>query len=121
MLTVKDIAHELNTSEQHIRNLIRSNILTGTRVGRQWIVKPNHLKEFVKKNNLHPAQIDHLSSQSRNPEIKALSFFSGAMGLDLGLEKAGINIILACEFDKACRKTIEANRPELALLGDIWQ
>ena len=29
--------------------------------------------------------------------LKALSFFSGAMGLDLGLKKAGIDIILACE------------------------
>jgi site-specific DNA-cytosine methylase len=26
--------------------------------------------------------------------LKALSFFSGAMGLDLGLKKAGIEIIL---------------------------
>ena len=30
-------------------------------------------------------------------KIKALSFFSGAMGLDIGLEKAGIEVILACE------------------------
>jgi DNA (cytosine-5)-methyltransferase 1 len=43
------------------------------------------------------------------------------MGLDLGLEKAGIKCILACEFDRACRKTIEANRPDIALLGDIWE
>ncbi|MEY4195545.1 MAG: hypothetical protein RLZZ226_1913 [Pseudomonadota bacterium] len=54
------------------------------------------------------------------PEIKALSFFSGAMGLDLGLERAGISMLLACEVDKACRRTIATNRPELALLGDIW-
>ena len=37
------------------------------------------------------------------------------------MEKQEFNVILACEFDKACRKTIEANRPDLALLGDIWQ
>lgn len=55
------------------------------------------------------------------PKIKALSFFSGAMGLDLGLEKAGIHVLLACEADKVCRRTIIANRPDIALLGDIWK
>jgi len=55
------------------------------------------------------------------PSIKVLSFFSGAMGLDLGLERAGMHTSLVCEFDKACRKTIEANRPNLPLLDDIWQ
>ena len=50
---------------------------------------------------------------------KALSFFSGAMGLDLGFEKAGIDVLLACEFDKQCRQTIAANRPKLPLLSDI--
>lgn len=48
-----------------------------------------------------------------------LSFFSGAMGLDLGMEKAGFDVRLACEFDKYCRQTIALNRPETALLGDI--
>jgi DNA (cytosine-5)-methyltransferase 1 len=52
-------------------------------------------------------------------ELRALSFFSGAMGLDLGLERAGLHMRLACEKDKACRKTIAANRPDLPLLGDI--
>jgi DNA (cytosine-5)-methyltransferase 1 len=55
------------------------------------------------------------------PDIKALSFFSGAMGLDQGLEKAGIHVLLACEMDKACRRTIAANRPDIALLGDVWK
>ena len=32
--------------------------------------------------------------------LKALSFFTGAMGLDLGLKKAGIEIVLACESEK---------------------
>jgi DNA (cytosine-5)-methyltransferase 1 len=55
------------------------------------------------------------------PELRALSFFSGAMGLDQGLEQAGIHLLLACESDKACRRTISANRPDIALIGDIWE
>ena len=43
------------------------------------------------------------------------------MGLDMGLEKAGIHVLSACEFDKACRKTITANRPDIGLIGDVWQ
>lgn len=50
----------------------------------------------------------------------ALSFFSGAMGLDLGLEKAGISVRAVCEFDQSCRETIAKNRPGLPILGDVW-
>ena len=69
--------------------------------------------------NLHPQ--DHILPQKRNSIKKpvALSFFSGAMGLDIGIERAGFEIVLACEFDKSCRQTIQANRPNMALIGDI--
>ena len=52
-------------------------------------------------------------------KIKALSFFSGAMGLDIGLEKAGIEVILACESEKFIRDTIKLNKPKLKVLEDI--
>ncbi|MGH9966767.1 MAG: DNA cytosine methyltransferase [Pyrinomonadaceae bacterium] len=52
-------------------------------------------------------------------EILGLSFFTGAMGMDLGLERAGIATVLASEIDEATRQTIGANRPEIALIGDI--
>lgn len=51
--------------------------------------------------------------------LNCLSFFSGAMGLDIGLEQEGINILLACETDNACRRTIVANEPGIGLIGDI--
>ncbi|MFN3967748.1 DNA cytosine methyltransferase [Flavobacterium sp.] len=52
-------------------------------------------------------------------ELTTISFFSGALGLDIGLEKEGFNIVLACEFDKACRNTITLNKPNMGLIGDI--
>jgi len=58
-----------------------------------------------------------LMSTEQNPI--ALSFFSGAMGLDLGIEKAGIDVRLACEYDRFCLKTIARNKPELPVLNDI--
>lgn len=41
------------------------------------------------------------------------------MGLDLGLEKAGIHPILASEIDEAAIRTIQLNRPDLKLIKDF--
>ncbi len=51
--------------------------------------------------------------------MKYLSFFSGALGLDLGLERAGFEPLLVCEVDKECINTIKANRPNIPILQDI--
>lgn len=45
-----------------------------------------------------------------------VSFFSGALGLDLGLEQAGLECVAANEVDKHAVATIRANRPSLRLL-----
>jgi len=55
----------------------------------------------------------------KNKKLNSLSFFSGAMGLDIGLHKAGFETLLACEIDKASRQTILANCPGIGLIGDI--
>jgi DNA (cytosine-5)-methyltransferase 1 len=55
---------------------------------------------------------------SKKPFL-ALSFFTGAMGLDLGLKRAGISTVLASEIDEATRKTIVTNRPGIKLIGDL--
>jgi DNA (cytosine-5)-methyltransferase 1 len=50
-------------------------------------------------------------------EYTVVSLFSGAMGLDLGLEHAGIHPTLAIEIDDLCCATIRRNRPSV----DVWQ
>lgn len=47
-----------------------------------------------------------------------LSAFSGAGGLDLGLERAGFHSVACIEIDESARKTLRANRPECNLLDE---
>ena len=47
-----------------------------------------------------------------------ISLFSGAMGLDIGLGKAGLNVAIGQDFDAACVKTMQANGHRV-LSGDI--
>lgn len=49
---------------------------------------------------------------------ESISLFSGAMGLDLGLEKAGIDIKLCQDFDASCYETMLKNGKP-AMTGDI--
>tara|TARA_B100000989_G_scaffold289605_1_gene261680 strand:+ start:546 stop:1721 length:1176 start_codon:yes stop_codon:yes gene_type:complete len=52
-------------------------------------------------------------------KLKSLSFFSGCLGLDLGLEENEIENILFCENDKFCRETISKNKPNVPLIENI--
>lgn len=49
---------------------------------------------------------------------KAISFFSGAMGLDLGLIEAGIDVVIGQDFEPACIQTMAANGHR-GIEGDI--
>lgn len=47
-----------------------------------------------------------------------ISFFSGAMGLDIGLSKAGLNVVIGQDIDANCVETMRANGHNV-LSGDI--
>ncbi len=49
-------------------------------------------------------------------DLPIVSLFTGAMGLDLGLEKAGFRIAVALECNKYAVETIRKNRPDLPII-----
>lgn len=49
---------------------------------------------------------------------KVISLFSGAMGLDIGMQKAGLDVVIGQDFDAACVETMKANG-HAVLGGDI--
>lgn len=117
--TIKEAATTLNVSEQRVRTLCREGLITAKKIGTNWLIEPKSLSRYG-LTNAHYIAEDHPSyyAVKRNKPI-ALSFFSGAMGLDQGIELAGFDIRLACEADKYCRQTITLNKPDMALIGDV--
>lgn len=125
LLSVEQVTYELDVTPQQVRNLCRAGKIGARKVGNSWVIKESDLNKYKVKATkvvLESETEDRgRSTLHLQYHIKpiALSFFSGAMGLDLGLDAAGFETLLACEIDKYCRQTIIANKPDIALLGDI--
>lgn len=58
----------------------------------------------------------HFRESALNRDV--ISLFSGAMGLDLGLIKSGLNVVMGQDFDSSCVKTMKLNGHN-AIAGDI--
>lgn len=119
LLTIQDVADKLKVTPQYARKLIKEEKLVATKLGSQWVVNAYDLDRYIKEYAVVIEPNDHARENSDVPEIVALSFFSGAMGLDIGMKNGGIPALLACEFNKYCRMTIAENEPNMALIGDI--
>ena len=119
LMTVPDIARMLKVTPQYVRKLISEGKLNAERIGTQWVVSQEQLQAYIDEYDVLIEPDDHERLDDDIPEIVALSFFSGAMGLDIGMAQGGIKALLACEFNKYCRMTINENEPNMALIGDI--
>lgn len=119
-LPVKDAATLLGVTPQYVRKLIREQTLPGQKIGNVWLVEKSSVQQYRLQRFGPMFPLDNCSEEDvADGKPIALSFFSGAMGLDLGIEQAGFEFRLACEFDKTCQKTIQMNRPDVPLIGNI--
>lgn len=121
-ISIKEAAQKLGISVQRVRTLCRMNELIAKKISGSWVIEEQSVAYYGIKT-AHMVAEDHpryeVSHDKINKKPIAISFFSGAMGLDIGIERAGFDIRLACEVDKYCRQTITLNKPDMALLGDI--
>lgn len=120
-LNTIEVASRLGISVERVRLLCRKGVLDARKAGGAWLVSKKSVSQYALKAGHKIAGGNFVYTSSKEPGTKpiALSFFSGAMGLDLGIEKAGFEIRLACEVDRYCRQTIALNKPEIPLIGDI--
>jgi len=51
--------------------------------------------------------------------MKVLSLFSGVGGFDLGLERAGMETVALCEWDKKAAYVLRRHWPDIPIYGDV--
>jgi DNA (cytosine-5)-methyltransferase 1 len=51
--------------------------------------------------------------------LRVASFFSGIGGFDLGLERAGMQVVFQCEINEFCKKVLKKHWPDVPLESDI--
>lgn len=118
-LSVAEVATKLGVTPQYIRILAKNGKVKATTVGKTWLIDKSILEDSALVFQLQKDVSDQIRKEKTKHDIIALSFFSGAMGLDIGLEKAGIEVLLASEIEPNTRKTILLNKPNIGLIGDI--
>lgn len=119
LLTASEAAHWLGVSPSVLTRLTNNEVLPHMSVGARKAYTQDDLENYLNKYDLIRSPIDKPRKTDSIPEVTTISFFSGAGGLDLGLEDAGIPTLLYSENNKECRMTLMRNRPASALLGDI--
>ncbi len=121
MISVDIASKRLKISPQQVRSLCRSGKLKGKKVGNTWVIEEENLNYHFDTtcSGVADDQVIYKTTSKSNKKPIALSFFSGAMGLDIGIQKAGFKTVFASEINNSCRKTILKNNPEINLIGDI--
>lgn len=117
----EDVAKYLKVSDQYARRIMKSGKIRSEFIEGNWITSREEVKKFIINEEYVINPDDRKRLSNKLPNIVALSFFSGGMGLDIGMNNSGIKPLLACEVDKNARATIIKNNKEIALVGDIWK
>ena len=77
------------------------------------------MKYTNKKTGIDYIDINEVSTNGQ--QFSVVSLFSGAGGLDIGLEQAGFSTAVCVENDINCRETLKHNRSEWKVFeGPLW-
>lgn len=121
ILTIDDISTQLNISPQYARRLLKENKIEGILKNNIWTTTQKNLDLYKQRQDVIIDPADRVRKSQKIPNIVSLSFFSGGMGLDIGMKNVGIHPLLACEINKEARATIVENDSEIGLIRDIWE
>ncbi|MDN6822936.1 DNA cytosine methyltransferase [Corynebacterium flavescens] len=119
LLTKSEVAKILGVSPSVVTRLVNSGSLDFSEAGKRQLIHGESVLSYLRANNITQAPLDQSRKTEDIPALIGLSFFSGAGGLDLGLERAGVTNVFYCENNRAARMTLYANHPEAALAGDV--
>jgi len=71
-----------------------------------------------KKTGVRYIEISKEADVTNNSNFPVVSLFTGAGGLDIGLDEAGFQTAVCVEYDTDCRETLRFNRPEWKLFEE---
>lgn len=120
LLTASEVAAMLDVSTATVSRMLRTSSIPSEQCGARRVFHSSVVESWMKESNLAPAPADH-PFKGVTTGLVALSFFTGAGGLDLGMEQAGISARLLCENMREARMSIGVNWPDKALVGDITE
>lgn len=73
--------------------------------------RQDSIVHYNEKTGLYYLDISRKNTWGNSHKLKAISLFTGAGGLDIGLEEAGFQTIACVENDINCIATLKHNRP----------
>lgn len=76
------------------------------------------MKYTNKKSKTSYLDISDFPFGRNGMQFPVVSLFTGAGGLDIGLEEAGFHTAVCVEYDADCRETLRFNRPEWRLFEE---
>ncbi len=112
-LTVADAAQHLNLSVDTIRRWEKKGLIQADRSSNNHrLFSRPELERLALKHSGHcEADKYRILRAEKQTRFTAIELFSGAGGLALGMEHAGIKSKLLVEFDKDAAATLRTNRP----------
>lgn len=66
-----------------------------------------------------PINVDRMVKVQNQKKMRVASFFTGIGGFDLGMERAGMEVVFQCELDRFCQQILKRHWPKVPIYEDI--
>lgn len=121
LLTIAEVAHELQVSPDTIRRWEKKGLIKGARDTKNYrVFNLDEVKRLHDKISGTSPKKNHFKvlKAKKKSGYTAIDLFAGCGGTALGLENAGIRHVLLNEFDKNAVATLKKNRPKWNVNSD---